>query len=491
MKTTLLSAFFLSIGFVACVAPAQPTYRGNDGYGYNDRYDDPPYDNRYDDPGNFDEFDEYAYRDFYDGLNPHGRWMNYPEYGQVWAPRVGPDFMPYATNGHWAYTNFGWTWVSSYAWGWGPFHYGRWFFDDRVGWLWRPGRRWAPAWVAWGQTNGYYGWAPLFPGVSVGVNINFNLFPRRYWTFVPCQHLYRRNWHGYALRGGNTTIINNNVTIINNYGRPSRDGRGGYWRGPQVNEVERYANTRIRPLRVENSNRPGSSRVEGDRVTVYRPNTRPGNGGVDRPNPDGNAPGNVPSNRPNNGRWDRSGWGQPNGDRPMTPTPDASDRTTRNPNADGSYNRGTDRRWNDTWSNRPPSTTQPDGQTQTYEQPRSRPNVERPDWGSNSRNPERQQDAPRPDNRSWDRSWDRPDATRPAERPSQSESRPMERPNWGENRRSAEPPARVESPSRPSGDWQRQAPAPQPQRESAPSGRPDNGGNSSSGERPGRSRGPR
>lgn len=484
MKTTLLSALFLSLGFAACVAPAQPTYRGNNGYGYNDRYDDYPYDNRYDDYGAYDEFDEYAYRDFYDGLSPYGRWMNYPQYGQVWAPNLGPDFMPYSTNGYWAYTNFGWTWVSNYAWGWGPFHYGRWFFDDRFGWLWRPGRRWAPAWVAWGQTNGYYGWAPLLPNMGFNVNINFNLFPRRSWTFVPCRHLYNRNWYGYALRGGNTTIINNNVTIINNYGRPSRDGRGGYWRGPQVNEVERYANTRIQPLRVENSNRPGSTRVEGDRVTVYRPDTRPGNGGVDRPTSDGN----VPSNRPNSGRWDRSGWGQPNGDRPTAPTPDATrsgDRTTRDQNADGSYNRGTDRRWNDTWSNRQPSTAQPDGQNQTYEQPRTRPNVERPDWGSNSRNPERQQGTSRPDNRNWDRSWDRPNTDRSVERPAQSQ--PVERPNWGENRRSAEPPARVESPSRPSGEWQRQAPA---QRESAPAGRPD-GGNSSSGERGGRSRGPR
>ena len=500
MKTTLLSALLLAVGFAACVAPAQPTYRGNDGYGYNDRYDEYPNDNRYDD-GNYDEFDEYAYRDFYDDLRPYGRWMNYPEYGQVWAPNAGPDFMPYSTNGYWTYTNYGWTWVSDYAWGWGPFHYGRWFFDDRAGWLWRPGRQWAPAWVAWGQTNGYYGWAPLFPGVNINVNIGFNRFPRRYWTFVPCQHLYNRNWRGYAVRN-NTTIINNNVTIINNYGdrygRPSRDGRGSYWRGPQVQDVERYGNTRIRPLRVENSNRPGSSRVEGDRVTVYRPNTNSRPEGVNRPGRDETSSNTAPSTRPGNGRWNRSGWGEPGAERPNAPAPDGtqrSDRPTREQNADGigTYNRGTERRWNDTWSNRQPSTTQPAEQPQTYEQPRARPNVERPDWGSNSRSPERQQGTARPDNRNWDRSWDRPNTDRPAERPAQSQ--PVERPNWGENRRIAEPPARTESPSRPperpSGDWQRQAPAPQPQRESAPAGRQDSGGNSSSGERPGRSRGPR
>ncbi|HMR84909.1 MAG TPA: hypothetical protein PKE30_17305, partial [Niabella sp.] len=45
------------------------------------------------------------FQTFYDELSPHGDWIDYPEYGYTWRPRVGSDFRPYATNGNWVYTN--------------------------------------------------------------------------------------------------------------------------------------------------------------------------------------------------------------------------------------------------------------------------------------------------------------------------------------------------------------------------------------------------
>src|ERR1700761_8790672 len=71
-----------------------------------------------------------SYQTFYDQLSPYGQWIEDPNYGYVWMPDAGPDFKPYATDGHWVYTDEGWTWASDYAWGWAPFHYGRWFFSD-------------------------------------------------------------------------------------------------------------------------------------------------------------------------------------------------------------------------------------------------------------------------------------------------------------------------------------------------------------------------
>lgn len=53
---------------------------------------------------------------FYDELSPYGNWMNSPQYGYVWVPNVAPGFTPYGTNGYWAYTEDGWTWISNYAW---------------------------------------------------------------------------------------------------------------------------------------------------------------------------------------------------------------------------------------------------------------------------------------------------------------------------------------------------------------------------------------
>ena len=115
---------------------------------------------------------------FYDELQPYGTWMDYGNHGYVWIPRVDRGFVPYGTNGYWINTEYGNTWVSDYAWGWAPFHYGRWLFDDFYGWMWVPDTQWAPAWVAWRSGGGYYGWAPLMPGMGIHSSFHFyNNFP--------------------------------------------------------------------------------------------------------------------------------------------------------------------------------------------------------------------------------------------------------------------------------------------------------------------------
>ena len=95
---------------------------------------------------------------FYNSLSPYGHWINHAHYGSVWIPSVPRDFHPYMTNGRWVMTEFGNTWVSDYAWGWAPFHYGRWFYDDFYGWAWVPDYVWGPGWVNWRNGGGYYGW---------------------------------------------------------------------------------------------------------------------------------------------------------------------------------------------------------------------------------------------------------------------------------------------------------------------------------------------
>src|ERR1035438_2542995 len=75
-----------------------------------------------------------SYQTFYDQLSPYGQWIDYPEYGYVWMPYVDAGFKPYATNGHWVYSDDGWVWASGYDWGWATFHYGRGFEFDGCGW---------------------------------------------------------------------------------------------------------------------------------------------------------------------------------------------------------------------------------------------------------------------------------------------------------------------------------------------------------------------
>jgi hypothetical protein len=122
---------------------------------------------------------QYANR-YYTGaqdLDEYGQWENTPDYGYVWAPNVGPDWVPYY-DGSWAWEPYwGWTWVSSEPWGWAPYHYGRWcWWGSR--WCWWPGAGywgarplWAPAYVSFlgfggfglGFGFGSIGWCPLGP----------------------------------------------------------------------------------------------------------------------------------------------------------------------------------------------------------------------------------------------------------------------------------------------------------------------------------------
>ncbi len=85
-------------------------------------------------------------------LNYYGSWYDVPGQGVAWAPDgVGQDFDPYGS-GAWGYsTSAGYGWVSSYPWGWLPYHCGVWNFYPGNGWMWLPsscgwgaGRHWRP-----------------------------------------------------------------------------------------------------------------------------------------------------------------------------------------------------------------------------------------------------------------------------------------------------------------------------------------------------------
>src|SRR5690625_7977028 len=53
---------------------------------------------------------------FYESLSPYGKWIDYRGYGNAWVPRVSRNFRPYATNGRWVFSDYGWTWMSGYSW---------------------------------------------------------------------------------------------------------------------------------------------------------------------------------------------------------------------------------------------------------------------------------------------------------------------------------------------------------------------------------------
>ncbi|GAB4026595.1 DUF6600 domain-containing protein [Spirosoma koreense] len=245
---------------------------------------------------------------FYDELAPYGQWLPSPNYGSVWVPNVGPDFQPYATNGHWVITEFGNTWVSDYAWGWAPFHYGRWYFDQQYGWAWVPDSEWGPAWVSWRTGGGYYGWAPLAPGWDINVNINI---PAPYWTFVPQIYITSPSLYSYRVPRPNVVTIYQNTTIINNV---YRSNNRAYIYGPSRAEIARITRRDVPVYRIDRMDRPGRSIVGNGSVGFYRPGPSNGYGSAYGRNdrfdnaPRSNYDGNAASNRRyydnNNGRYD-------------------------------------------------------------------------------------------------------------------------------------------------------------------------------------------
>lgn len=209
-------------------------------------------------------------QEFYDELQPYGTWVSDPDYGEVWIPDVDGDFRPYATRGHWVVTDYGNTWVSDYDWGWAPFHYGRWRYDDYYGWEWIPGHEWAPAWVSWRHGGGYYGWAPLRPGISISISIGGGYdAPDYYWTCAPQSYITSPEIYNYYVpRERSVTIIHNTTVINNTYVRNNVT----YISGPRVQEIRQVThNDNVRVYNINNASRPGVASISRNTVNIYRP----------------------------------------------------------------------------------------------------------------------------------------------------------------------------------------------------------------------------
>jgi hypothetical protein len=222
---------------------------------------------------------------FESNLSPHGNWFVSAQYGRVWQPSVyHAGWNPYY-DGHWVYTDVGWTWVSDYRWGSIPYHYGTWALDPEVGWVWVPGEVWAPSWVVFREGPGYVGWAPVPVGYSVGASFTFgnhgyydnnygydydpNVFvfvgdrdflaPRIRERIVP---VYRTRTIIQRTTVLNTVRVENNI-VVN--------------RGPSVRTIERSTGVRVQPERIERVERVAPmTRVTRDELRVDRTRTQSG-----------------------------------------------------------------------------------------------------------------------------------------------------------------------------------------------------------------------
>ena len=84
---------------------------------------------------------------FNDVMSPYGSWISVSSCGHCWRPSSS-GYMPYS-NGYWASTSYGSTWVGEEPWSWAADHYGQWVYTAQFGWVWMPGYEWNPGRVVW------------------------------------------------------------------------------------------------------------------------------------------------------------------------------------------------------------------------------------------------------------------------------------------------------------------------------------------------------
>lgn len=216
---------------------------------------------------------------FYDELAPYGRWFQVDDYGWVWTPYNVPiGWRPY-TDGYWVYTDYGWTWVSLVRWGWAPFHYGRWHFHARHGWIWLPGTVWGPAWVVWRRGPGWVGWAPMPPqrGWRVGLGFEIVHDPDRvvephWYNFVPDRNFADRDLNRRVeLPARNVTLLRETQNVTNYSVTENRVVNRSFTTEP----IERVTGRTVPQHRVVDSGAGQPEQVRGNDMMIYRPNVTP------------------------------------------------------------------------------------------------------------------------------------------------------------------------------------------------------------------------
>jgi len=160
---------------------------------------------------------------FYDALLPYGEWIEVDGYGFCWRPMdVDVDWVPYS-DGYWAFTDAGWTFVGYEDFAGIVYHYGRWVNVEAGGWCWVPDYEWGPGWVSWRNSDDHIGWAPLPPrahwqpeiGISTWVDTAYDIGPGSY-NFCRARDFGAPVLRAVLInRTRNVTIIRNTVNITN------------------------------------------------------------------------------------------------------------------------------------------------------------------------------------------------------------------------------------------------------------------------------------
>ena len=231
---------------------------------------------------------EVSFEYFQEVLSPLGEWIEVADYGRCWRPTgVAEDWAPY-TDGYWAYTDAGWTWVSYEDWGGITYHYGRWIHHVDEGWVWVPEYAWGPAWVSWRSNDDYVGWAPLPPearweestGFSTWVDTSYDIGPDSY------RFCHTRDFGSPVLAPVCVPYTENVVIIQNTFNCTNitfnRHASVVFCGGPNLQFINEHCHRPIPSLKLLCEDRevrgPHGNRqpqiVRGNQIALYAPRVR-------------------------------------------------------------------------------------------------------------------------------------------------------------------------------------------------------------------------
>jgi hypothetical protein len=180
-------------------------------------------------------------------------------------------YTPYS-NGQWVHTSNGWYFRAASEPEEITHHYGRWVHTPAMGWLWVPGRVWAPAWVDWREQDDYIAWTPIPPSVYIVNNVivaspvyeeRFIIVERRYfiepdvyrYTFIENKHNVRvTEWR----RMDGIMVVNS--TVIN--------------RGPDVTVIQSVTGRTFEPVVINHMSGKNKIKYSDREYDVYSPEFR-------------------------------------------------------------------------------------------------------------------------------------------------------------------------------------------------------------------------
>jgi hypothetical protein len=220
---------------------------------------------------------------YFSDLGAYGSWINTPEYGQVWVPYANrtAGWRPYFY-GSWVYTNWGWTWMSDEPWGAGPYHYGRWVWVNSQQWAWVPGYTWGPAWVVWGTSGSYVGWAPMGPDWQWGHHDHTHIH-HSYWVYVSQNQMEGNKVQHVVIHSSDVPKVYNQTVVIQSQTQiRSHDGQTVvYSPGPSQEQARQWSGGRpVQPRSIDTVPNAQPRQIPAEAREPYQPPRQPATPGT-------------------------------------------------------------------------------------------------------------------------------------------------------------------------------------------------------------------